>query len=441
MQASVAGTVCPASTRVNALGHLEVAGCDVVELASRFGTPLLIYDVGGLRDRCREYLAAFGSSYDDVTVVYAGKSFLCKAMCQIIADEDLGLDVSSGGELWMARDARFPARDIVFHGNNKSTAELTLALEVGVGRIVVDSFHELALLERLAAERDVRQTILLRLAPGVAAHTHHALQTGHERSKFGFPLRDAGAAARAALDAPHLDLAGVHCHIGSQIFELAAYAEAVEVLSAELAEWRERFAFDCREVNVGGGLAIDYLQGDGAPSVEDLAAVVAGALKVTCARHGLPLPRLVVEPGRSISGRAGLTAYTVGSVKDVPGSVRYVAVDGGMSDNPRPMLYGARYEALVANRAAQAPTQDVAVVGKHCESGDVLVADARLAEVAPGDILVTPATGAFCYSLASNYNGQPRPAIVFVDQGSPHLVVRRETWADVDRLHLPWRDR
>lgn len=435
------GTVYPTTCRCNALGHLEVGGCDVVDLADQFGTPLYVYDETTLRTRCREYLDAFSSRVDHVTIVYAGKSFLCRAMCELVAEEGLSLDVSSGGELWMARDAGFPPERICVHGNNKTAAELTLALDMGVGRIVVDSFHEISLLKHLAAERDVSQPVLIRLAPGVAANTHKYLQTGREGSKFGVPLADAAGAVRAVVDASHLELVGLHMHIGSQIFDLSAYREAVAVLVDLIARWRDEPGFDCRELDIGGGLGIDYVAGDQAPSIAEFAALVTDALACEVKKYGLPLPHLLVEPGRSISGKAGLTAYRVGSLKRVIGAPLYVAIDGGMSDNIRPMLYGSRYEAITANRATADLDVAATIVGKHCESGDILITDTRISGVEPGDVLVTPVTGAYGFSMASNYNGQPRPAVVFVRDGDARVVVERETWADVTRLHRPLNGR
>lgn len=427
-------SIYPLTSRCNEVGHLEVGGCDVVDLADRFGTPLYVYDEATLRARCREYVDTFTQPSTDVAIVYAGKSFLCQAMCELVAEEGLSLDVSSGGELWMARAAGFPAERIYFHGNNKTAAELDLALDMGVGRVVVDSFYEISLLERLAAERGVRQPVLLRIAPGVAALTHKYIQTGQNGSKFGFPLSDATEAVRAVIASPHLDAIGVHCHIGSQIFDLSPYREAIAVLVGLVAEWQKSVGFSCREFDVGGGLAIDYLDQDRAPSIAEFAEVVIGALRTEVERHRLTMPRLLVEPGRSIVGRAGLTAYRVGSLKTLPTLPLHVAVDGGMSDNIRPMLYGARYEALLANKASANADLRVTVVGKHCESGDILIGDTRIAPVETGDILVTPATGAYAYSLANNYNGQPRSAVLFVHDGNAHVVVERETWADVARL-------
>ena len=431
--------IYPQSTRHNAAGHLEIGGCDVVSLADAYGTPLFIYDEQALRDQCRAYVAAFEGKVGSFAVVYASKAFTCVAMCQLVAEEGLSLDVASGGELYTARVAGFPPERIYFHGNDKSTAEIELGLDVGIGTFVVDSFEEIALLDRLAAARGRRQTVLVRLTPGIAPSTHSHIQTGQQDSKFGFGLAGgvAAEAVAACLAAPHLELVGVHAHLGSQIFDLSSYAAAIEVLFAAAAEWRDRFGFACAVVNLGGGLGIRYTPRDQPSSIAEFAQVAVEAASREAVRHGLPMPTLLVEPGRSIAGKAAVTAYRVGVVKEVPGVRTYVAVDGGMSDNLRPMLYGQRYEAMLASKADVPATVEVTVAGKHCESGDVLVRDVAVAPPEPGDVLVTPCTGAYGYAMANNYNGQPRPAVVFVKDGAARVVIERETWEDVVRLQRP----
>jgi diaminopimelate decarboxylase len=431
--------IYPHTADHNAAGHLEVGGCDVVALAHEFGTPLFIYDEQTLRDQCRAYHTAFSALTDDYEIVYASKAFWAVAMCQLVAQEDLSLDVATGGELAMARAAGFPPGRIYFHGNNKSAAEIEAGLGDGIGQFVVDSFEEIERLEAAAGRRGVRQQVLVRVTPGVRPSTHDFVQTGQQDSKFGFGLSD-GLAREAVARlhrAPHLELVGVHAHIGSQIFELDSYRREVEVLFIAIDEWGRDFGFECRIFNIGGGLGIRYTEADKPSSIAEFAQTSVGALRAGAERHGLAPPRIFVEPGRSIAGKAAVTAYTVGTVKEIPGVRTYVAVDGGMSDNLRPMLYDSRYEAMLANKAEVPATHVVSVAGKHCESGDVLVRDVHIAPPAPGDILVTPATGAYGYAMANNYNAQPRPAVVLVAAGRARVIVERETWDEVLRLQRP----
>ncbi|MBI2168445.1 MAG: diaminopimelate decarboxylase [Actinobacteria bacterium] len=427
-------TLLPPSATVNADGRLSVGGCDLVELASGFGTPLIVYDEGALRARCREYAEQFGAE----NVFYASKAFLCVAMARLVESEGLGLDVATGGELYIALAAGFPPRRIVFHGNNKSEEELRRGLEVEVGRIVADSFDELDRIEALVASGSPAPGVLIRVTPGVEVGTHAHIQTGHEDSKFGFSARsgDALEAARRAAASPGMRFLGLHAHIGSQVFDLDSYEQTAQVVAELLGEIEAVTGSGVEEVNLGGGLGVAYTGDDRPPSVADYAAALTREFGEACARRGVESePTLAVEPGRSIAGPAGLTLYRVGTIKDVAGVRTYVAVDGGMSDNPRPSVYGARYEAFLPRAASAERTRTVTVAGKHCEQGDVLIHDAALpADVSVGDVLCTPATGAYAYSMASNYNAQPRPAVVFVDGGEARVVVRRETVDDLLRL-------
>src|SRR4051812_24556216 len=411
--------VYPAGSRVNERGHLELAGCDVVDLAAEFGTPAYIYAEDDMRARARSYRTAFEQRGADFEVLFASKSLPCTAAYRLFAEEGLSVDVASGGELHMALRAGFDPARIHMHGNNKTEQEIRLAAEAGVGHLILDSFDEIERCERLL---DRAQDVLIRVTPGIRPSTHDFVQTGQLDSKFGFGLED-GLAARAVervLASPTLNLVGLHAHIGSQIFELEPYKLAIRALSELAGDW-------CELVNVGGGLGIAYTAEDEPPSIEDYVDVkVRGVAEVFPGS-----PRILVEPGRSLVGTAGVTAYTVGTVKQIPGVRTYLAVDGGMSDNLRPMLYGARYEAIVADRAAAAPNTLATVAGMHCESGDILIPEAMLADPRPGDVLVTPATGAYGYAMASNYNGVPRPAVVFCRDGDARLVVRRETWDDL----------
>jgi diaminopimelate decarboxylase len=416
----VEGTVVfPAGSRVNEAGRLEIGGCDTVELAQEFGTPAYVYAEADLRARARAYLDAFGSRTDDFEVLYASKAAPITAIYSTFHEEGLSVDVASGGELHMALRAAFEPARIYLHGNNKSDAELREAIDAEVGHVIVDSFGEIARLDSLL-DRD--QDVLIRITPGIKAETHSYVQTGQLDSKFGFGLADglAERAIAAVRDSRHLRLAGLHAHIGSQIFELEPYVKAIEVL-AGLAD------AELRVLNVGGGLGIAYTAEDEPPSIDAYAEV-----KVNGVREVFdPVPRILVEPGRSLVGNAGVTVYRVGTVKEIPGVRTYVAVDGGMSDNMRPALYGARYEAVVADRAGEPPDTTATIAGMHCESGDILIRDTSLAAPAPGDVLVTPATGAYGYAMASNYNGVPRPPVIFCKDGDARVVVRRESYDDL----------
>jgi diaminopimelate decarboxylase len=406
---------------------------DFDALAQEYGTPLFVYDEDFLRAQCRAYVEAFGSD----AVAYAGKAFLCTAMVELVDEEGLYLDVATGGELHVALRAGFPPERIVFHGNNKSTEELTAALDAGVGRVVADSASELDRLEDLAAKTRRTPRVLLRVTPGVEAHTHAFIETGTEASKFGFTVASGVArlASSRVAASDHLELAGLHCHIGSQIFVLDSYARAVHIVVA-LARELEEAGIAVDELNFGGGLGARYLAADPALSIADYARVLVDAVADARAEAGLVgEPRLMVEPGRSIVAPAALTLYRVGTIKEIPGIGTYVAVDGGMSDNPRPVLYGAGYEAFLPRRIGSERSLAVTVVGKHCEQGDILVVGAQLpGDVAVGDLLATPTTGAYGYSMASNYNKVPRPAVVFVRDGDVRVVVRRETLDDLLRL-------
>ena len=406
---------------------------DLEAIAADVGTPAFVYDEDDLRRRCREYVAAFGAD----SVAYAGKAFLCTAMARLVAEEGLHLDCATGGELHVALRAGFAPERIVLHGNNKSDVEITQALDAGVGRIVVDSFDEIDRLVRLAS---VPVRVLVRVTPGVEAHTHEYIETGTEASKFGFTLTD-GVALRAVqrlAAANHLLFSGLHFHIGSQIYRLDAYDRAIERIAALAAAAHADLGVVVDELNVGGGLGARYLAEDPELAITDHATALHGAVQVCWSDAGLAdAPRVMVEPGRSIAAPSAITIYRVGTVKEIPGIGTYVAVDGGMSDNPRPVLYGAGYETYLPDRLGAERPLACAVVGKHCEQGDIVVADARLpAGVAVGDLLAMPATGAYGYSMASNYNKVPRPAVVFVRDGQPRVVVRRETFDDLVRLDV-----
>ncbi|MEX0666597.1 MAG: diaminopimelate decarboxylase [Acidimicrobiia bacterium] len=425
-------TDAPIDTSLIPPGLLSI---DLEALAEEFGTPLFVYDEDELRRRCREYVECFGVN----AVTYAAKSFLCAAIVQLVDEEALQLDVATGGELFVAQNAGFPADRIVFHGNNKSDDEIRLGLEFGVGRFVVDSFDEISRLEAAvkAWTRGDPPTVLVRVTPGVEAHTHEFIETGTERSKFGFTVTEgiALAAVKRVVESGALHFGGLHSHIGSQIERLDAYGRAVEILAKLADEIATTTGERVEELNLGGGLAARYLADDLDVPINEYAAALRAAVETHWAKG--ERPRILVEPGRSIVAASAITLYRVGTVKEIPGIGTYVAVDGGMSDNPRPVLYGAGYEAYLPARVAEARPLRCNIVGKHCEQGDVIVADAQLPTgVGVGDLLATPTTGAYGYSMASNYNKVTRPAVVFVRDGRTRLVVRRETPEDLVRLDV-----
>lgn len=421
--------------KINSAGHLEIGGCDTTELVKEFGTPLYVMDEALIRQNCRDYVQSFRSVYPDSEVIYASKVFSTRAICRLIQEEDMGLDVVSGGELHTALSVGFPMNRVYLHGNNKSAEELKMALQAGVHRIICDSFYELELLNRIAAELNQKANILLRVSPGIDAHTHHYIKTGTIDSKFGFCIAN-GQAMEAVLAAgkyPALELWGIHCHIGSQIFDLDSYAEAARTMMLFVKEMTATTGKTVRELNLGGGLGIYYTESDSPRKVSDYAKLVAENVTACAGEFGLQLPRIIVEPGRSIVGEAGTTLYTIGSIKDVPGVRKYVAVDGGMTDNPRPALYQAKYEAALANRMFDAAREKVSIAGKCCESGDMLIWDIELPVAESGDVLAVSSTGAYNYSMSSNYNRNLKPAVVFVSSGKAKLVVKRETYDDLLR--------
>lgn len=422
------------TSRINEQGHLEIGGVDTTELVKSFGTPLYVYDEAMMRETIRAYKAAFATSGLRYEVAYASKAFCTLAMCRIIDEEGLALDVVSSGELYTALQAGFPAERIHFHGNNKTPDEIDLALQAGIGEFVVDNFHELKLLGALATQKGVIADILLRLAPGVEAHTHEYISTGQEDSKFGFDMKGdmARRAVETALSTPGVRLIGLHSHIGSQIFETEGFSEAVGIVSSFFGECvRELGAKDLHKLNVGGGFGIRYTEEDTPLQADQYITAIGQAIQAAFDQLDLSYPMIVIEPGRSIVGAAGTTLYTVGSTKDIPGVRKYVSVDGGMSDNPRPALYQAVYEAMLANRATEANAELVSIAGKACESGDMLIWDVNLPTVQAGDVLAVSCTGAYCYSMASNYNRIARPAVVFVQNGQADLVVQRESHVDL----------
>jgi len=423
--------VLPQTARVSKTGALEIGECDMIELAHNFGTPVFVLDLAEARDRLRRYRDAFGAA----NVYYASKVFLTKGFASIVAEEDVGMECVAGGEVFVALTAGFPASRITVHGNNKSRKELVEALEAGVGSIVVDSFHELEMLRELTKEMNVVARIVLRVTPGVEAHTHDYLVTGVEDTKFGFTIGDvAMRAIEFVARTENFELIGLHSHIGSQILDLRPFDEAARKMVQFLAQARRTIALEIPELTLGGGLGIAYLPTDEAGSIEDLAKILHEAVASEAEAVNTPVPTVKVEPGRSIVGPAMLTLYTVGTVKDLPNTRRWVAVDGGMSDNIRPALYQARYTFMSALRPDVPHDRPCTIAGKLCETGDILAHDALLPDVEPGEILACAASGAYAYVMSSNYNKQPRPAVVAVFGGETRVLARRETYEDLVRL-------
>ena len=422
----------------NQSGHLEIAGCDVVNLASEMGTPLYIFDEELLRKAMAAYRNGLAQVVPESTVAYAGKAFLCSALCGLIEQEGLWLDAVSGGEYYLALVSGFPTTRIIFHGNNKMREEREMVLAEGVGRWVVDGEEELdTLLEEAPSYRHGKMPVYFRITPGVDPHTHEFITTGKVDSKFGFPLME-GIASRAlqkAVDSGLVDVMGIHCHIGSQIDSLEPFEQTVKVMVDFMADFRDRTGFVLTELDMGGGLGVPYLDADLGrfPSIDDYCRGLGAQLRSQCERRSFPLPRMVIEPGRSIVNTAGSTLYRVGTVKNIPGVKRYIAVDGGMTDNPRPVLYGAKYQAVLGVRTTDREAHEYTVVGKCCESGDIIINECSLPSVKSGDLLLVEGTGAYNHSMASNYNMIPRPGVVFSREGKALMVERPESWYDLVR--------
>jgi diaminopimelate decarboxylase len=420
---------------INEQSHLTVGGCDTADLARDYGTPLYIMDEAHIRDICRQFRESFIQPYPGNSVFYASKAFLTLAMARIIKQEGLGLDVVSGGELYTALKAGFDPEQICFHGNNKSKAELYSAVGANVGRFMLDNLREMDQLDQICAELGKTVCVIPRITPDIEAHTHEYVQTGKIDSKFGQAIATGQAMAfiQDILRRPRLILKGVHCHIGSQIFEIEAFRQSVKIMAAFLKDVQDKTGLALEELNLGGGFGIYYAEGDDPPPISYFSGAIMEAFKQETAVHGLGMIKLALEPGRSIVGTAGSTLYTVGDVKIIPGVRTYVTVDGGMTDNPRFALYQARYEAALANRMKDPPAIIASIAGKCCESGDMIARDISLPETAPGDLLIVFGTGAYNYSMSSNYNRLPKPAVALVHQGRADIIVKRETWDDIIR--------
>jgi diaminopimelate decarboxylase len=421
----------PAGSTVNSSGHLVVGGCDVISLAAEFGTPLYIYDEEMLRSKISEFKSEFGQRYPDVGIIYACKAFTNKAVLRLVAEEGVGLDVVSGGEIEIARSVGFPMQTVSFPGNNKSAEELRLAIDSGVGRIVVDNFDEMEMLGDIVRSRGVRQDILLRITPGVDPHTHRYEATGTLDSKFGFPLSLGEKALAAAMAQPALNIVGLHFHVGSQLEETEPHEQAIAIILEFAARMAKKSGFELRELSVGGGYPVQHTLDAPVPALSAFAAAVAGKLKLECQRYGMALPRLVIEPGRCLVAQAGVAVYTVGTKKEIPGVRTYVSVDGGMADNIRPALYQSRMEAVLANRVKDGMDGVFTIAGKFCESGDILIQDIALPTPTSGDLLAVPGCGAYNIPQSCNYNAFCRPAVVMTQRGNARLIRRRETLDDL----------
>jgi diaminopimelate decarboxylase len=426
----------PLTKEIDSHGHLHIGGCDCVELAKKFGTPLYIFDEVTLRSRCQEFKAEFTKRHSNTLIIYASKAFLNQALATIFKEEGLGLDVVSGGELSVAQSVDFPPEKVYFHGNNKTVDELKLALNWGAGRIVVDNLDELNLLNSLAGKMGLRQNILLRLTPGIDPHTHRHTTTGVLDSKFGLPLAtgQAETAIAEAMAAPNLNLLGLHFHLGSPIPDTSPYQTAISLVLNFAKDMETKHGFHLAELSPGGGFAVNYTVTSQAPAIAEYAEAITTKLVSLADELGLASPKLIIEPGRAIVAQAGVALYTVGSIKEIPGVRKYICIDGGMGDNIRPALYEAQYEALVANKVGYGEPTNVTIAGKYCESGDILARDVSLASISAGDIIAMPVSGAYSIPMSSNYNMVPRPAIVMVKDGKAHPIRKRESYKDLMRL-------
>ena len=427
--------VLPLGAKTNKKGRLEIGGVDTIELAKKFGTPLYIVDEDTVRQSCRTYKKAF-KGYKKFQPIFASKALSVKGILKIMDEEGVGADVSTSGELYTALKAGCDPKKIYFHGNNKLKDELVYALKIGIWCFVVDNFDELALLDKLTNKLDVKANIMFRVNPGIEAHTHNFIKTGAVGSKFGISKSELKKAVSVALSCRRLNFLGLHSHIGSQIFDIKPFAAEVKVLFKLMAEIKKAFGIECKELNVGGGVGIAYCKKDPSPQLKKYASEIIAAVKKLSKRYSLKEPKLLIEPGRSLVGRAGVTLYTVGTIKEIPGIRTYAVIDGGMTDNPRYILYQAKYEAYSAGRMKAKRTNSVTIAGRACESGDIVIKDIKLPSLKRGDVIAVASTGAYNYSMASNYNRMPRPAMVLVKKGKARLIVRRETKEDLIRNDL-----
>ncbi len=419
----------PLSSEINNKGHLSIAGLDTIELVEKYASPLYVIDEETFRDRANKYINSIKKYYKDFLVLYAAKAFACTSILKLANTLNLGIDVVSGGEIYTALKANTKKEFIYFHGNNKTADELKLAVKNNIGKIICDNFYELELLQKIAKENNTTAQILIRLTPGIECHTHEYIKTGHLDSKFGFDLENLDEVLNYIKSkGMNLVLKGFHAHIGSQIFELKPFSDTVDVLLENFKIAKEKYGFELSEINIGGGIGIKYVNEDDPITIDDWAKTTTDAIKNKCSKLNLNLPKLICEPGRSLIGPSGITLYKVGSSKQVPNGRKFISVDGGMADNPRPITYQAKYSAVVANKMNEKETELVTIAGRYCETGDILIKDINLPKVSPGDIIAVPNTGAYNYSMSSNYNMVPRPACVLLHKGKSEIIIEREDY-------------
>lgn len=417
---------------------LYIGGISCLDLANKYSTPLYVFDEDLIRENCREYRKYFKVEENNNKVAYAGKAFLTLYMCNLIKEENLCLDVVSGGELYTAHKANFPMENILFHGNNKTIDEIKMGIELGVGRFVVDNFYELDIIEEICKGKNKIQEIYFRITPGIEAHTHDYIKTGQIDSKFGFALinGDLYEAIEKLSEYKNIKLVGLHAHIGSQIFDIEPFMDEVDIMIDLIKEIKDKFDIDLKEIDLGGGIGVYYTKEDKPKTIKEFCEAIINRAEIKCKEIGIEVPTLIIEPGRSISANAGSTLYTIGSIKDIKNVRTYVSVDGGMTDNIRPSLYKAGYECSIVNKMKYEKVNNVTVAGKCCESGDILITHANIMDIESGDILITASTGAYGYSMASNYNKIPKPAVVMVSNGESNLVCKRQTYDELLELEL-----
>lgn len=419
---------------LNNSGNLEFDQCEIIKLAQKYKTPCYIFSETIIRKKCRQYVNAFSERNVTFEMLYAGKAFLVKAMCNILKEEGISLDVSSGGELYTTLSAGYPPDKIFFHGNNKSQEEIKFALKEKVGTMMVDSEYELDLIDQIAESLNTKAGIILRVTPGIDTHTHKYIQTGQVDSKFGISINRVPNFMKKVLSKKHISYNGLHFHLGSQIFDIFPYVLAIKEMVKLMRKIKDLWGIDTLNLNLGGGLGVKYLESDLPPSIENFVNLIVDSVENGVRKNNLIMPKILIEPGRSIVAEAGITLYTIGNIKEIPGVRKYLIIDGGMTDNPRPILYEAKYEGVLANKInSSLPEEVVTIAGKCCESGDILIKDLKLTSASTGDLLVVFTTGAYHYSMSSNYNRLPRPAVVLVNQGKNDLIVKRETYADIVR--------